>query len=51
MGLQDAVKAKYVGRNDIFADVFNYYIYGGEQVIGCPATTKKPAAMSICQAS
>lgn len=33
MGLQDAVTAKYVGRNDIFADVFNYYIYGGEQVI------------------
>lgn len=33
MGLKDTVTTKYMGQNRIFADVFNYYIYGGEQVI------------------
>ena len=33
MGLKDTVTAKYMGQNEIFADVFNYFIYNGEQVI------------------
>ena len=33
MGLKDTVTTKYMGQNQIFADAFNYYIYGGEQVI------------------
>lgn len=33
MGLKDTVTTKYIGQNEIFADLFNYFIYGGEQVI------------------
>ena len=33
MGKPDAVTKEYVSRSDIFADVFNYYLYGGRQVI------------------
>ena len=33
MGLKDTATTKYMGQNHIFADVFNYFIYGGEQVI------------------
>lgn len=33
MGLIDTVTAKYMRQNDIFADVFNYFVYDGEQVI------------------
>ena len=33
MGKPDAVTKNYVSRSDIFADVFNYYLYGGRQVI------------------
>ena len=29
----DTIAKDYVRNNDIFADIFNYYIYGGEQVI------------------
>ena len=33
MGVKDTITTKYMGQNHIFADVFNYFIYGGEQVI------------------
>lgn len=33
MGLKDTVMTKYMKQNDIFADVCNYFIYDGEQVI------------------
>lgn len=33
MGKPDAVTKKYVSRNDIFADIFNHFLYGGKQVI------------------
>ena len=33
MGLKDTVTTKYMRQSQIFADAFNYYIYGGEQVI------------------
>lgn len=33
----DTVTKDYLSDTSIFADVFNYYIYGGEQVI-CPET-------------
>ena len=33
MGLKDTVTTKYMGQNEIFADIFNYFIYEGEQVI------------------
>ncbi|MCD7739386.1 MAG: hypothetical protein LUH58_10190 [Lachnospiraceae bacterium] len=33
MGVKDTMTAKYMQRNEIFADAFNYYIYGGRQVI------------------
>ena len=33
MGIKDTVTAKYMKQNEIFADAFNYFIYGGEQVI------------------
>lgn len=33
MGVKDTETANYVRRNDVFADAFNFYIYGGEQVI------------------
>lgn len=33
MGYKDTATIKYMEQNDIFADVFNYYIYDGEQVI------------------
>ena len=35
LGLKDTVTTKYMGQNEIFADVFNYFIYNGEQVIVC----------------
>ena len=33
MGIKDTVTIKYMKQNEIFADAFNYFIYGGEQVI------------------
>ncbi|MCI8713942.1 MAG: hypothetical protein HFH23_17230 [Ruminococcus sp.] len=33
MGKKDTVTTKYLRRNMIFADLFNYYVYDGEQVI------------------
>lgn len=33
MGVKDTVTAKYMRRNDIFADAFNFFVYRGEQVI------------------
>lgn len=33
MGVKDTVTAKYMRQNEIFADAFNYFVYGGEQVI------------------
>ena len=35
MGKTDIKSKAYLGQPDVFADVFNYYIYGGQQVI-CP---------------
>lgn len=31
----DSVTKDFVSDADVFADVFNYYVYGGERVI-CP---------------
>lgn len=33
MGVKDTVTTKYMRQNEIFADAFNYFVYGGEQVI------------------
>ncbi len=33
MGVKDTVTTKYMRQNQIFADAFNYFVYGGEQVI------------------
>lgn len=33
MGLKDTVTTKYMKQNEIFADVCNYFIYDGKQVI------------------
>ena len=33
MGKIDAITKEYLKRNDIFADVINYAVYGGEQVV------------------
>ena len=33
MGRKDTVTGAYVKQNTIFADAFNYYIFGGQQVI------------------
>ena len=33
MGRKDAVTKVYMEQNNIFADAFNYYIFGGQQVI------------------
>ena len=33
LGVKDTVTTKYMRQNEIFADAFNYFIYGGEQVI------------------
>ena len=33
LGVKDTVTTKYMRRNEIFADAFNYFVYGGEQVI------------------
>lgn len=35
MGQKDTVTIKYMRRNEVFADAFNYYIYNGEPVIDC----------------
>ena len=32
-GKKDGITNKYVRENEIFADVFNFYIYNGKQVI------------------
>lgn len=31
--MKDTVTTKYIRQNEIFADAFNYFIYGGEQII------------------
>ena len=33
MGKQDLLAKKYMSDNEKFADVFNYYLYNGKQVI------------------
>ncbi len=33
MGRKDTVTVEYMRRNEIFADAFNYFVYGGRQVI------------------
>ena len=33
MGVKDTVTTKYMRQNEIFADAFNYFVYGVEQVI------------------
>ena len=33
MGRRDTVTKVYMEQNDVFADAFNYYIFGGQQVI------------------
>lgn len=33
MGKIDTVTKKYLSKNTIFADAFNFYVYDGEQVI------------------
>ncbi|MCB6415553.1 Rpn family recombination-promoting nuclease/putative transposase [Dorea acetigenes] len=33
LGVKDTVTTKYMRQNEIFADAFNYFVYGGEQVI------------------
>ena len=33
MGVKDTVTTKYMRQNKIFADAFNYFVYGGEQAI------------------
>lgn len=33
MGVKDTVTAKYMRRNEVFADAFNYFVYGGEEII------------------
>jgi hypothetical protein len=33
MGAKDVVTKAYMGQNHVFADAFNFYIYGGRQVI------------------
>lgn len=34
MGLADTVTKAYMKDNSVFADAFNYLIYGGEAVVG-----------------
>ena len=33
MGRRDTVTKEYMSNNDVFADAFNYYMYGGRQMI------------------
>ena len=33
MAEADVYTKNYISRNDVFADVFNFFIYGGDQVI------------------
>lgn len=33
MGLKDTATTKYMKQNNIFADIFNFFVYDGEQVI------------------
>ncbi len=33
MGVKDTATTRYIRQNEIFADAFNYFVYGGEQVI------------------
>ena len=33
MGKKDGITNKYVRENEIFADVFNFYIYNGKHLI------------------
>lgn len=33
MGVQDVITKKYMERNDIFAALFNYYVYDGKKVV------------------
>lgn len=44
----DSVTKDFVSDADVFADVFNYYIYGGEQVI-CPEelTEQDPTELAL----
>lgn len=30
---KDGITKKYLGKNDVFADVFNYFLYDGKTVI------------------
>ena len=33
MGVADAITKEYMRGSKVFADAFNYFIYGGEQVV------------------
>lgn len=33
MAEKDSITKKYMQKNEVFADVFNFYLYDGEQVI------------------
>ena len=33
MSDEDVYTKNYISQNDVFADVFNFFIYGGRQVI------------------
>ena len=35
----DVITKKYVSRNDIFADIVNYYVFDGEQKVSAEALT------------
>ena len=35
MGLADTVTKAYMKENTVFADAFNYLIYGGKAVVMC----------------
>lgn len=44
MGRTDTITKKYMSDNKKFADVFNYFIYGGKQVITPDNLVEKDAA-------
>ncbi len=47
MGKQDLMSKRYMSDNDKFADVFNYYLYNGEQIIKAENLTEKSVSEMI----
>lgn len=47
MGIQDAATKRYVKRNDIFAALFNYFVYDGEQRLYEDCLTEADSADSL----